>query len=157
MLELEINWRQVGKLTPLLVLFLMALPLYAEVYKWVDEEGRVHFSDRAEGATSTEIQIREQQQLQSSDGQYDRQLKMQRMLDVYAEERAEKKEAQQKQQAEAKKRKQYCARAKDRYKTHIRASGIYDLGDDGERRYMSEEERARHIKQLKSEIARWCK
>jgi hypothetical protein len=136
---------------------LIALPLHAEVYKWVDEQGRVHFSDRPDEAASTEITIKEQQPPQSSEGQDDRKSRMQRMLDVYAEERAEKKEAQQKQQAEEKKRKQYCIRAKDRYNTHLRARGIYDLGDDGERRYLSEEERASHIKQLKSEIARWCK
>jgi hypothetical protein len=155
MLELQISWRQGGKLTLLFVLLSMALQLQAEVYKWVDEQGRVHFSDRPDAGASTEIKIKEQQP-QSSDGQNDRQLQMQRMLDVYAEERADKKEAQQKQQAERKKRKQNCARAKDRYNTHIRARGIYNLGNDGERQYLSEAERTRHIKQLKSDIARWC-
>jgi hypothetical protein len=156
MLELQIDWRRGARLTLFLVLMSLALSLRAEVYKWVDEQGRVHFSDRPDAGESTGIKIKEQPAAQPSDGQSDRQQKMQRMLDVYAEERAEKKEARQKQQAEREKRKQYCAHARDRYKSHIRASGIYDLGSDGKRRYLSEEERARHIKRMKSEIDRWC-
>jgi hypothetical protein len=157
MLELQMNRRLGAKLTLLVVLMSLAVQIQAEVYKWVDEQGRVHFSDRPNDAGSTGIKIKEQQDAPASDGPSDRQQKMQRMLDVYAEDRAERKEAKQKQQAEQKKRKQYCARAKDRYNSHIRARGIYSLGSDGERRYLSEKERAGHLKQLKSDIARWCK
>jgi 2-polyprenyl-6-methoxyphenol hydroxylase-like FAD-dependent oxidoreductase len=157
MLELQMNWRLGVNLTLIVVLMSLALQLQAEVYQWVDEQGRVHFSDRPNEDGSTGIKIKEQQDAPTSDGPSERQQKMQRMLDVYAEERAEREEAKQKQQAELKKRKQYCARAKDRYNSHTRATGIYNLGSDGERRYLSEEERARHIKQLKSDIARWCK
>ncbi|MES9818084.1 MAG: DUF4124 domain-containing protein [Candidatus Thiodiazotropha sp.] len=141
----------------LFVLLMAGLPLQAEVYKWVDEQGRVHFSDRPVTGESTEIRIREQESPQPTAGQDDRQKEMQRMLDVYAEERAERKEAKQKQLAERKKRKQNCVRAKDRYSSHLRATGIYNLGNDGERRYLSDEERARHIRRLKADIARWCR
>ncbi|MES9814319.1 MAG: DUF4124 domain-containing protein [Candidatus Thiodiazotropha sp.] len=141
----------------LFVLLMAGLPLQAEVYKWVDEQGRVHFSDRPVTGEPTEIRIREQESPQPTAGQDDRQKEMQRMLDVYAEERAERKAAKQKQLAERKKRKQNCVRAKDRYSSHLRATGIYNLGNDGERRYLSDEERARHIKRLKADIARWCR
>ncbi|MEW8285209.1 MAG: DUF4124 domain-containing protein [Candidatus Thiodiazotropha endolucinida] len=141
----------------LFVLLMAGLQLQAEVYKWVDEQGRVHFSDRPVTGESTEIRIREQESPQPAAGQHDRQMEMRRMLDVYAEERAEKKEAKQKQLAERKRRKQNCVRAKDRYNSHLRATGIYNLGNDGERRYLSEQERARHIKRLKADITRWCR
>ncbi|MES9943538.1 MAG: DUF4124 domain-containing protein [Candidatus Thiodiazotropha sp.] len=144
---------------PLILLFLLLIitfQLHAGVYKWVDDKGRVHFSDRPVTGQSEEVNIKQQEAAQPSAGQHDRKLKMQRMLDVYQEERAEKKEAKQKQQAERKKRKQNCARAKDRYNSHVRARGIYDLNKEGERQYLSEAERARHMKRLKSDIARWC-
>ncbi|MEW8052372.1 MAG: DUF4124 domain-containing protein [Candidatus Thiodiazotropha sp.] len=157
MLDLKIMWTRMFALSLLLVLLMAAFQLQAEVYKWVDEQGRVHFSDRPVTGESTEIKIRDQEGSQPSTGEDDRQLKMQRMLDVYAEERAEKKEAKQKQLAERKKRKQNCVRAKDRYNSHLRATGIYNLGNDGERRYLSDQARARHIKQLKAEISRWCR
>lgn len=157
MLIMKTGWRMLVKPTLLSGLLLMAPHLRAEVYKWVDEEGRVHFSDRPEASASTEIKTRERQSAQPLEEEHERRQKMQRMLDVYAEERAEKKEAKQRQLAERKKRKQNCTLAKDRYNSHIRARGIYSLGNDGERRYMSDEERARHIKRLRADIARWCK
>ncbi|MES9969096.1 MAG: DUF4124 domain-containing protein [Candidatus Thiodiazotropha sp.] len=135
---------------------LVTLQLHAGVYKWVDDKGRVHFSDRPVDGQSTQINIRQKSVDEASPGPEDRKSKMQRMLDVYQEERAERKEAKQKQQAERKQRKQNCVRAKDRYNSHLRASGIYDLNKDGERQYLSETQRARHMKRLKSEIARWC-
>ncbi|MES9992513.1 MAG: DUF4124 domain-containing protein [Candidatus Thiodiazotropha sp.] len=144
-----------------LLLFLASIlplsQLQAGVYKWVDENGRVHFSDRPTAAESTEVQIKQQERTAPSADQHDRKLKMQRMLDVYKEDREEKREAKQKQQQEKKKRKQNCARAKDRYNSHIRARGIYEYDKQGERRYLSEKERSSHMKRLKSEIARWCK
>ena len=157
MLELNIRRRDKYSLVPLFLFFIATFQLHAGVYKWVDEKGRVHFSDRPVTDQSTEINIKQQETGQPSAGQDDRKLKMERMLDVYEEERAEKKEAKQKQQAERKKRKQNCARAKDRYNSHVRARGIYNLNKDGDRQYMSDAERARHMKRLKSDIARWCK
>jgi hypothetical protein len=157
MLDLTFNWRQLCTLCLFFLLMMVGLHLQAEVYKWVDDEGRVHYSDRSVTGASTAIKIREGETPQSSSADDDRQLKMRRMLDVYAEERAEKKEAKQKQQAERQKRKQNCARAKDRYNSHLRARGIYNLGNDGKRQYLSDEERTSHINSLKAEIARWCK
>jgi hypothetical protein len=149
--------RAIFRLFVLFFLSAVAIQAYAEVYKWVDDQGRVHFSDRPTSAQSTEVKIKQQEESQPPAGDSDRRLKMQRMLDVYAEDRAEKKEAMQKQQDERKQRRQNCARAKDRYNSHIRASGIYEYGKDGGRRYLSDEERSRHMKKLKAEIDRWCK
>jgi hypothetical protein len=139
-----------------ILLFTATLQLHAGVYKWVDENGRTHFSDRPMTGESTAITIKRKDPEQPSAGDSDRNLKMQRMLDVYEEERAEKKEAKRKQQAERKKRKQNCVRARDRYNTHLRARGIYDFNKDGKRQYLDESERTRHMKKLKSDIARWC-
>ncbi len=149
--------RVVSNLVLLITLVLPVFQVQAEVYKWVDDNGRVHFSDRPTSSKSTEVRIREQQRSQAPADDPDRQLKMQRMLNSYEEDRAQKKETMQKQQEERKKRRLNCTRAKDRYNSHTRASGIYDLGEDGKRRYLSEKERSQHMQRLKSEIARWCK
>lgn len=156
MLELKMRMRYQYPLVVFFLLLMGTFQLHAGVYKWVDDKGRVHFSDRPVTGQSEEITIKQQEAGQPSAGQHDRKLKMQRMLDVYQEERTEKKEARQKQQAERKKRKQNCVRARDRYNSHVRARGIYDLNKEGERQYLSEAERTRHMKRLKSDIARWC-
>ncbi|MBT2989558.1 MAG: hypothetical protein B6D72_05605 [gamma proteobacterium symbiont of Ctena orbiculata] len=155
--ELRKGWRGLFSLFLLSLFLSPVFHLQAGVYKWVDENGRVHFSDRPTAAESTEVEIKQQERSAPSADQHNRQLKMQRMLEVYQEDREEKKEAKQKQQEEKAKRKQNCARAKDRYNSHVRARGIYRYDKDGERQYLSDEERTRHMKSIKAEIARWCK
>ncbi|MCU7866462.1 MAG: DUF4124 domain-containing protein [Candidatus Thiodiazotropha sp. (ex Lucinoma borealis)] len=137
-------------------LLLGTYQLEAGVYKWTDEQGRVQFSDRPVTGESTEVKIKNHSPSPVQNEQ-DRKLKTRRMLDVYKEDRAAKKEASQKQKEEKKKRKKNCVRAKDQYASHSRASGIYDFGKDGDRRYLSDEQRNRHMKNLKAEISRWCK
>ncbi|MCU7929688.1 MAG: DUF4124 domain-containing protein [Candidatus Thiodiazotropha sp. (ex Codakia rugifera)] len=138
------------------VLLFETCQLEAGVYKWIDEQGRVQFSDRPVTGKSTEVKIKDHSPSPVQIDE-DRKQKTRRMLDVYKEDRAAKKEASQKQKEKKKKRKQNCVRAKDQYASHSRASGIYDFGKDGDRRYLSDVERNRHMKKLKAEIARWCK
>ncbi|MES9939770.1 MAG: DUF4124 domain-containing protein [Candidatus Thiodiazotropha sp. 6PLUC2] len=132
--------------------------LHAGVYKWTDEQGRVHFSDRPVSESSTEVKIRPAPSNSSSNEIPEkRQQKMKRMLDSYQEDRSNKKEARQKAKKEKEKRKAKCIYAKDRYKSHNRARGIYNFKKDGERSYMSDAERQSHMKQLKADVDRWCK
>lgn len=157
MLYAKMKRRRICTLSLMIGVSLLGQQLQAEVYKWVDDQGRVHFSDRPVDTDSTAVKIKEGDAPRVPAGQEERQQKMQRMLDVYAEERAEKQEAMQKQKAEGQRRKQNCVQAKDRYNSHLRASGIYNLGNEGKREYLSEAERAQHMKRLKAEIARWCR
>jgi hypothetical protein len=157
MLEVEMKLRQVFTLCLCIGLLLMGPHLQAEIHKWVDDKGRVHYSDRPVTGKSTAINIKKGEASPAPAGQGERRLKMQRMLDVYAEERAEKQEEKQKRKAVQQKSKKNCIQAKDRYNSHLRATGIYSLGNDGKRQYLSEDERSTHMKRLKADIARWCR
>lgn len=71
----------------------------AGIYKWVDEAGRTHYSDRPIAENRQEIELR------TSPGngtpppiRNDRKATRQRMLDIYREERAARKEAKKKAQ-----------------------------------------------------------
>ena len=42
----------------LVSLLIIAIPSFAEIYKWVDEEGQIHFSDKKpENQVATEIEV----------------------------------------------------------------------------------------------------
>ena len=141
-----------------LVSIIFSQSLYAGVYKWTDEHGRVHFSDRPVSDSSTEVKIKQTPSSESSGSSpQQRQQKMRKMLDAFEEERSEKKEAKQKAKQEREKRKKKCIYAKDRYNSHNRARGIYNYQKDGERSYLSEAERKNHMKKLKADVDRWCK
>ncbi|MCG7925274.1 MAG: DUF4124 domain-containing protein [Candidatus Thiodiazotropha taylori] len=132
--------------------------LCAGVYKWTDEHGRVHFSDRPVSESSTEVKIKQTPSSGSSaESPQQRQQKMRKMLDAFEEERSEKKEAKQKAKQEREKRKKKCIYAKDRYNSHIRASGIYNYKKDGQKSYLSDAERKSHMQRLKADVDRWCK
>ncbi|MCG7921780.1 MAG: DUF4124 domain-containing protein [Candidatus Thiodiazotropha lotti] len=132
--------------------------LYAGVYKWTDEHGRVHFSDRPVSESSTEVKIKQTPSSGSTgDSPQQRQQKMRKMLDAFEEERSEKKEAKQKAKQEREKRKKKCIYAKDRYNSHNRARGIYNYKKDGDRSYLSEAERKSLMQRLKADVDRWCK
>ncbi|MEJ2611256.1 MAG: DUF4124 domain-containing protein [Candidatus Thiodiazotropha sp.] len=141
----------------LFLLFLMVIEVEADVYKWIDEKGQVHFSDRPVAESSTEVKIKSTP-VEGSPSETSQQHaeKRRRLLEVYEEDRAKKKEAKTKQQEARKQRKRKCVLAKDRYNSHSRASGIYGLNKDGTRVFYSDEERQRHMKKLKADIARWC-
>jgi hypothetical protein len=149
--------------THILALFLFSFFFYgpllqAGVYKWTDEQGRVHFSDRPVSESSTEVKIKKAPTRgPGSNGSEERQLQMKRMLDVYQEDRANKKEARTKAKKEREKRKAKCIYAKDRYKSHSRATGIYGFNKEGKRSYLDDEQRKSHMKRLKADVDRWCK
>lgn len=82
------------KMTVLLLLSLAVLPAQAEIYRWVDEQGRVHFGERPiQGAERVEVQP---QVIQRDDQVRQREENLQRIMDVRSQERA----AEQQQRAE---------------------------------------------------------
>jgi vacuolar-type H+-ATPase subunit I/STV1 len=142
----------------ILISAIFSQSLFAGVYKWTDENGRVHFSDRPVSESSTEVKIKKAPSSDTSNSSsQQRQQKMRKMLDAFEEERNEKKEAKQKAKKEREKRKKKCIYAKDRYNSHNRASGIYSYKKDGQKNYLSDADRKTHMQRLKAEVDRWCK
>ncbi|MCU7828695.1 MAG: DUF4124 domain-containing protein [Candidatus Thiodiazotropha sp. (ex Myrtea sp. 'scaly one' KF741663)] len=141
----------------LLLLCLTALQADAAVYKWTDENGRVHFSDRPVHEAAEEKKIRATPKGASSQGlPQDRKERRQRMLDVYERERGEKKEAAAKAKEARKERKRKCLNARARYDEYNSAGGIYDYLESGERKFLDKAERQRFMAGLKADITRYC-
>ena len=82
-----------------------ALPSHAEIYRWTDAQGRVHFGERPQqGAQRVEV---DPQIIERDEQVREREANMQRLQEVRSEERA----IEQKQQAEQlAKQKEYCDR-----------------------------------------------
>ncbi|WP_330178236.1 DUF4124 domain-containing protein [Candidatus Vondammii sp. HM_W22] len=95
----------------------------AGVYKWVDDDGNVHFGDRPSmHKDSSEVKIKKSPENnggsspQSAEESKDLRRKM---LQVYGEERAAKQEAMAKKRAEACKREINCINAGDELKISL--------------------------------------
>jgi hypothetical protein len=145
-------------LTAISLIALLSSPLQAAVYQWTDDQGRVHFSDRPthESATEKKVRVPPANAPSRQTIPEDRKALRQRMLDVYEQERAEKREAAVKRKQERKERKRKCLSARARYDMYNNAGSIYDYTEDGERKYLNKEDRKEYISQLKADMKRYC-
>jgi Domain of unknown function (DUF4124) len=140
----------------LLLLILIISPVEAGIYKWTDQDGNVHFGDRPsnpDSATEINIQTDNKTGITNSSGNKKEREYLLKKIDEEKQADAEKRK---KLYAEEKKRKQRCNYFKSRYQSHIQSSRTYRTSPDGERYYLSDEERAARKKQFKKGISEYC-
>lgn len=129
----------------------------ADVYRWVDAEGRVHYSDR--WVPGSEL-IKINRSWQSPEAAAARAAAEQNRLavtsDRIAAQQAEERAAQAVRQDVAKAREEQCKEAREQYQKAIRARRIYRTGKDGEREYLSEAEADEYRMQARNEMQAAC-
>lgn len=147
------------KNTMLLLGLIAPIAAHAGVYKWVDENGKVHYGDSPQASQpSVEMRIDETAPAPSfSDDVLSREEKRERLLQSMEEDRLEKQEKRDKQKAENEKNRQKCNRYRDRMRHYERANALYKLDKDGNRVYISDGERARATKNLQANIKKYCR
>jgi len=135
-----------------------SLPLEAAVYQWTDEQGRMHFSDRRGSESAVELKLPADPPHAGQEAiPAERQQRRQRMLDVYEQERMEKREAEAKEKRQRELRQRRCLKARTDYEGANRAGSLYEHLQSGERRFLGREERERYIARLKAEVERYCR
>jgi len=142
----------------LILIITAANPAGAEVYRWVDKQGKVHFGDHPTSALAQPFKLKKNPQHPSSTAPNaaQHQITRQRMLDMYRQERERKKAAKKKRKEETKKLAQRCANARDRL-SRYEGSRLYENLPNGERRYFSEDKREKTISKLRGNIKRYCR
>jgi len=144
----------------LFILFMLAATnlVDAKTYKWTDEDGRVHFSDRPTSNKAEQIKLKKQPKSSHSTKPNTAQprITQQRLLNMYQQEREKKKAEKKRRKEEAKKLAQKCADARDQLQRYQR-SRLYENLPSGERRYFSDSEREQTISRLSWNIKRNCK
>ena len=138
------------------VLLLLQAPVAgAEVYKWVDEAGNVHYGDRPDKAAgASEIQV-DAPSLKTDIGEL-REEKRERLLEAMEEDRQELDRQRKQQQAERARRAKQCKRLKNTYDRYRYASGVYRKDKEGNRSYFSNEQRAKKEAQLRKRMKEVC-
>ena len=129
----------------------------AAIYKWVDENGKVHYSDKAPtddtpqmdiaaglastGPTLTDTQRKEKQR---------------KVLDAFEKERNDKEAAAGAVVKEKKERKVWCLRANEELAQFRAAGYLYDYDEDGNKVVFSHEQRAVAEKDYEKRIKKLC-
>jgi len=144
--------------TPVCVLLVFAaLPssLSAEIYRWVDEDGQVHFEDRSKDQSKSGVR-RYTTPSSASDTPAQRMEKTRKLLNAYEAERQQAREQQEKQKELAEKRKRSCMTARDNLHQYQSYGGIYRLDKKGNRVYISDQERITLLEQSREKVAEYC-
>ncbi len=138
-----------------LVIYLEA-GLAAGVYRWVDEQGKVHYGDRPpKKEASTPIEI-ESAPVPAPDDD-ERRRKTRRLLEAIESERDRNKQEEAQAKADKARQETNCRSARRRVELFQRANNISRRGPDGERTYLDEKEREQALAQARSLVDRWCK
>ena len=133
----------------------------AGIYKWTDENGKVHYGDKP--TTSSErlnISLEKSNNATTNNantGDETREERRQRISDSMTEDRLarDKKKSEDKQKKADKKRQ--CNQSKDSLRNYKKANRLYDLNKEGGRDMLSDASRKKAISNLEKEIRRNCR
>lgn len=138
----------------LTLMLLTAGPAAAEVYKWTDAQGRVHYGDRPGGRHAQEVATDPASRGLGMGPDTARE--QQRLLQTLDEERAARKAAAEEAAAAKAKRQRNCTYARDRYESVRHAGYLYEPQSDGGRRVLSDAERRAAEAQAREAVRHWC-
>ena len=150
-----------GLALSIVVVFYLNLPAHAEIYKWTDEQGRVHFSDKPPGENTSQYHLRTPVSTSSSSnevtpGDAERRIKQRKLMESLEADRLEKEQAvaKQKQQQAARERK--CQYARAELRANKDANLIYDYDAQGNRVYLNEAQKQKYLKSKYAAVQKWC-
>ena len=137
------------------ICLLISIPANAEVYKWIDEEGRTHYGEKPESGDASKIEITEPPRVDKTVQKRNEQ--REKFLEIIEEERAQGEEKKQQEKQEHEKLAKHCAELKDHLaKLSKGGTTYYQLDEDGNRVYMSEQEVASEQEKLEKEYKNIC-
>lgn len=129
---------------------------YAEIYKWVDENGKTQFGDKPPQSrdfkTLDDTPTPPRNEPSTVQDATAIKQRTQKLLDAMDAER-QAKQARKSEEPTAKQKE--CQRAKE-YERKIHRGGIYNLDKDGNRVYLSEAERPKEIARINQLIKQHC-
>lgn len=129
-----------------------------EIYKWVDEQGNVHYGDRPTSQASAEIVALTYRRTDS--GSVQRRVAAHGEAEAAREEkratRAEEKKAAEEQAAQAAEKQKKCEGYRARMETYVQSRRLYREDADGERVYLDENETNAARQRVEDLIAENC-
>jgi hypothetical protein len=142
-----------------LLAVLSALPCglpAAEIFRWVDADGRVQFGDRPPADASAEPVDVDAEESVSGDLE-ERQEGRARVLEVMEHDRTEQSRAASESQQQETSRREKCRMATDRLQQIETARYIYEPTADPENpRILDDTERAAQLSRAQQDIRKWC-
>ena len=139
----------------LLILF-YAGSANAEIYKWVDEQGKVHYSDRPQGKNTEKVEVKSTvSDAQRQDAERLKQRYQQLYQQIKEDEQAQA-EADKKASAKKAKLQGYCDQLKKQVNIANQDYALVRFKDDGGHEYLTDEEVADYRAKMNQAYADRC-
>jgi len=140
----------------LLMAPLTQVVLAQEVYRWTDEHGQVHFGTRPPPCAGEPVMTIQPPAAESLPDPQDRSLTRQRLLQSYQRERELKQAAEQKRADQERLTLQRCRRLTVQWRRLSHPGPIYVKEPDGQRRYLSDDQRRQEKAALLDGLREYC-
>ncbi|WP_150548571.1 DUF4124 domain-containing protein [Pseudomonas marincola] len=137
-----------------LLLCVLLLPALAsaEIYRWTDASGQVHFEQRPNGAGAQRVEVKPQV-VERDQATRERQARTERFYDARRDEQAQAAAATAERRA---KTEQTCTKLRKQLEQMPEGYRYYRPDADGERSYYSDQEMDAARQHLRSEIGKNC-
>ncbi len=128
-----------------------------KIYRWIDENGQVHFGASPPNSAAERIQVQKPSVSGGSvKNDRERAEAQRRMLKTYARERELKREAKAKQEQEQRHREQLCLQLRRHWRSLNYGGPIYYKDDRGGRDYLNEKRRQAEKDDIAKQIKQAC-
>ena len=149
-----------------LFLFL-TLPVIAsaEIYKWTDENGRVHFSDKPVNKSAKEVQLQQQNISTSSENSQmestpltdeQRRANQSRLGNSLEVDRIKREQIEANEKKEKQRREQNCRYAKRNLKAAKEVGSVFSYDDQGNKYHYNKQQRQAYIQRRIDQVNKWC-
>lgn len=144
------------------LIFILVIPAASatSVYRWVDEDGHVHFSSRPKNNNAKKITIKDRYidsgASTPSLSTEERVEKQKRFLNALDEENNSLHREKLKKQQEEEMAQRRCNAARDQLKRAESASALYDLDEKGNRVILNNKQYELAMRQARARVEKWC-
>jgi len=130
--------------------------LAEKIYKWVDNEGNVHYGSQPGSKKAEEIKINTLPAPAPAPAAQPAGQPQPSFMESYDKEQQEKADAAAKVEKEKEARAKNCDIVRKRL-TNLELGGrLYEIDEKGERSFLSDEEIQKRLQQAKEDVAKWC-
>jgi hypothetical protein len=130
------------------------------VYKWVDEDGQVHYSSKPKSKNAKEVKIKNRYidsgTSAPSPSTQERLEKQKKFIDAMDAENKSLSDAKRKKQQQEELRNSRCNAARDQLRRQESASALYDLDEKGNRVLLDKKQYDIAMKQARNRVKKWC-
>ena len=150
-----------GMVLSMIAICCLVSPLQAGVYKWTDEQGRVHYSDTPPNKDTPKYELHTPATADHASpgatlSEQERRLKQRKLMDSLEADRLEKEQAEARQKQQQAMRARNCQYAQAELRASKQANLIYDYDAAGNRVYLNEAQRQQYLDKKYADVRKWC-